>query len=84
MRKRKENKMIDYFDTPNSMSYQAVMDEIINLHEDEQLVYLSELASHIYACPDRCDQWAIDTLNDMHDSWAEEQDERRFHDYHCS
>ena len=40
-------------------------DEIIDVcksfhTEDEILEYLSEVASHDFQCPDKCDQWAME------------------------
>jgi len=74
--------MIDYFDTPGSMSWTEVMDTIDGWDQEEQLDFLAELAAHVFKCPDKCDEWAVTTLNEMEQGWAEEQEERRFHDYH--
>lgn len=69
---------IDYFDMPGSLTWQEVMDTIDCWSEEEQLEYLAELASHVFKCPDKCDEWAVWTLNEMAQSWAEAQNEPDF------
>lgn len=46
------------------VSYDEVLDFTTHLKDEEsRLNYLSELASHLWDDPDKCDQWACDTLN---------------------
>lgn len=33
-------------------------------NEDDMLQYLSECASNDYACPDKCDNWAMEFLEE--------------------
>ncbi len=33
-------------------------------NEDDMLNYLSECASYDYSCPDKCDQWAMEFLEE--------------------
>jgi len=33
-------------------------------NEDDMLTYLSECASHDYNCPDKCDNWAMEFLEE--------------------
>ena len=56
--------MITYYDTPNSLSEERVYEECLKIYtstngdEDAVIGYLSELASSVHSCPDRCDMWA--------------------------
>jgi len=75
--------MIDYFDTPGAMTFDEVMDEVSVMKEQEALEYLAELASSVYSCPDKCDEWAVKTLDDIDMMLAEDQAERDFHNFHC-
>jgi hypothetical protein len=51
-----------------------IIEKLHGLSEDKQLEILSEIASYDYQCPDKCDQWAIDFLEDHYDDIKPELD----------
>lgn len=46
-------------------STKEIIDQCKELNnEAEILMYLSEIASYDFSCPDKCDSWAVDFYND--------------------
>ena len=68
---------LDYFDF-GLMTIDEVAHECIGLSEEEITNYLAELASTIWDCPDRCDEWAIKYTDEIINTIADIQTEESF------
>ena len=58
--------MLDPFDSPyvDENKVFAEAKQILNIFgEGETLEYLAEIASNVFSCPDKCDNWAVDYFN---------------------
>lgn len=69
---------MDYFDLPNSLTFEEVAHECIGLSEEQTIDYLAELASTIWDCPDKCDKWAVKYCDEIIDAIADIQTEESF------
>ena len=61
--------MIDYYDLPDSLTFEELADDCEVMSEEEAVDYLSELASAVWPCPDKCDSWACEQYNIMVEMW---------------
>lgn len=68
-------------------SFDEIFTTCVDLqNEDDILDYLSEVASNDFQCPDKCDQWAMEFLEENEDdimtAIAEKAHERQLEDFY--